>query len=519
MSFEYPKISELNESYDNLFDASKSLMKELVVFLNDRGLDTKGGVEVEKANSFLCYYCLNEKKIFLSLPDQSSPFFKIQLEMFKSMLGLKKNSDLFEFVYLFLPWILFHEFGHLLRDRYGKFGEDLWQEEQLANLFGACLFKKVFKPSEINHLSNILTHSFEHLKKELASEEIFKTHREPLAGFYAEGQIDARHLQGVESLMESGAIGGDDENRKNLIQNFNADYTSNLTKYFFYQIGWVLLDLKSPNRMYELEFKRSYLEEARSEQEFSHNIDDRYLSQLAQATKSLKESSPLGSSFFKSLLFDSLISKYADLKNSNESQNYLTLLNDVFQDMDSNSPLLSLLPVTIVDVIKGLLFKDGREKEAKFEKGTFEEQLYLSFKGGKGLELYEALISLFESPLFHELPPKVILKLAHKVIPVHFKAGDIVFFEGDPNYDIFLVKKGKLILEGVTGNDGAEITLGDGSVIGEMAFFTKEFRTATIRAKEDTSFWVLKSSNLDSLALDYPIIYQQIGKTIVQRLA
>jgi len=62
------------------------------------------------------------------------------------------------------------------------------------------------------------------------------------------------------------------------------------------------------------------------------------------------------------------------------------------------------------------------------------------------------------------------------------KQGEILFDQGDPAHELFIVKSGQVqILDG----DFVLETLGPGGVIGEMALVDQEPRSATVKAVTD----------------------------------
>src|SRR5258707_8013463 len=68
--------------------------------------------------------------------------------------------------------------------------------------------------------------------------------------------------------------------------------------------------------------------------------------------------------------------------------------------------------------------------------------------------------------------------------PAVYSPGTVMFVEGDPSTDVFVLVEGWVKIVGVT-RDGHELTLalrGRGDTVGEMAAETTGYRTATVQA-------------------------------------
>ncbi len=99
------------------------------------------------------------------------------------------------------------------------------------------------------------------------------------------------------------------------------------------------------------------------------------------------------------------------------------------------------------------------------------------------------------------------------------KAGDILFREGDTSGSMFVVKKGRLIVVKAKGSTEIELAeIGAGEMIGEMAFFDKKPRSATVKAKLDTEVIELPFSSLQTQFDAMPEWVKSIIKTINEHL-
>jgi CRP-like cAMP-binding protein len=90
-------------------------------------------------------------------------------------------------------------------------------------------------------------------------------------------------------------------------------------------------------------------------------------------------------------------------------------------------------------------------------------------------------------PVFEALAPADLAHVADVAVPRSFRAGEVVFREGDDSDTCYVVRSGhaRAIRE---HGDGRQITLatfGPGDIFGELAMFDDERRSATVEAIDD----------------------------------
>lgn len=99
-----------------------------------------------------------------------------------------------------------------------------------------------------------------------------------------------------------------------------------------------------------------------------------------------------------------------------------------------------------------------------------------------------------------------------------FKAGDIIFKEGDPGDEAYLILSGKVKITRGFKNKSMKINeLGKDQIFGEMAIITGEARTATAKAMEPTNAFIITEKKLQenlshNLAIIKNLIDQLIGR-------
>ncbi len=103
----------------------------------------------------------------------------------------------------------------------------------------------------------------------------------------------------------------------------------------------------------------------------------------------------------------------------------------------------------------------------------------------------------------------------------YFKSGEIIFNEGDEGDSLHIIVSGevKVIKYGRDGKIKTLAILKEKDIFGEMSILTKEARTATIEAMEDTVTLSISRADFENLVYKEPSISLQIIKTLSERLA
>ncbi len=92
----------------------------------------------------------------------------------------------------------------------------------------------------------------------------------------------------------------------------------------------------------------------------------------------------------------------------------------------------------------------------------------------------------------------------------NFQKGDVAFYEGDKNKDLYIITSGE-----------AEVVLArlkPGEFFGEMAMFTNEARTATVRAASDLKAVIIEESNFKTQLEQLPDWFGNMFEVMVERL-
>jgi hypothetical protein len=134
----------------DLFKLGQKYFDQFLAEFATYGIKADPGIEMRPGAGMLCYYSLEERHIYLSVPDLNTPVGRLQALFFRSLLGCETNEALIYFFRLFLPHIISHELAHHFRQRYGVFGDSLWHEEQVANKLAVAVVKHRLSPQRQN---------------------------------------------------------------------------------------------------------------------------------------------------------------------------------------------------------------------------------------------------------------------------------------------------------------------------------------------------------------------------------
>ncbi|WP_024852071.1 cyclic nucleotide-binding domain-containing protein [Hydrogenovibrio kuenenii] len=101
-----------------------------------------------------------------------------------------------------------------------------------------------------------------------------------------------------------------------------------------------------------------------------------------------------------------------------------------------------------------------------------------------------------------------------------FKAGDILFKEGEPGHKVYIVKEGEIRIS--TQKDDKAVTLGilkKGACFGEMAVISSAPRVASAIAKTDAEVYEIDSSHVDKMIEDLSPLFRAIVNSLIKRVA
>ncbi len=130
------------------------------------------------------------------------------------------------------------------------------------------------------------------------------------------------------------------------------------------------------------------------------------------------------------------------------------------------------------------------------------------------------------SPIFEGVDQKYIDKFLETLPdPVHIKAGEYLWHQGDTGESMYLLNSGKmevLLLSSDKQDESVIASIEAGAVIGEVCVLGEKCRSASIRAAEDSELWVIDGQQFHEKVKEQDpavlTICYNIAKLLTQRL-
>jgi CRP-like cAMP-binding protein len=137
------------------------------------------------------------------------------------------------------------------------------------------------------------------------------------------------------------------------------------------------------------------------------------------------------------------------------------------------------------------------------------------------MAVMEEIVGLLERvPVFAELAPDDLRRVADVAVPRRFAAQQVIFREGDSSDTCYVVRRGhtRAVRENV---DGRSITLahfGPGDIFGELAMFDDERRSATIETLDAVEAIAIAGSDMRRLMSEQNGIAAKLAIALGRRL-
>ncbi|KAB7745607.1 DHA2 family efflux MFS transporter permease subunit [Nostocoides sp. F2B08] len=132
-----------------------------------------------------------------------------------------------------------------------------------------------------------------------------------------------------------------------------------------------------------------------------------------------------------------------------------------------------------------------------------------------GSEADHAATDLSALPMFAALPDRARTRLEQAARLTHVPAGAYLMQEGDPPGSAYIVRTGRLE---VTLGDTVVRELGAGQVLGELALLSGEPRSATVRARRDTTLTEIPREAFDEVLESDPAAARYVLTQVADRL-
>jgi hypothetical protein len=134
-------------------------------------------------------------------------------------------------------------------------------------------------------------------------------------------------------------------------------------------------------------------------------------------------------------------------------------------------------------------------------------------------ERMKELIALKRVPLFSTLTLEQLASIDRLMVTRTYLKGEPIFTKGDVGSELFVVLDGEIRIH--LDHEGREVTLariGPSMVLGEMAVFDEQPRSASAQASVDTTVRVLRRDKLRAVVHEHPEVLLEFVKNLSQRI-
>ena len=130
------------------------------------------------------------------------------------------------------------------------------------------------------------------------------------------------------------------------------------------------------------------------------------------------------------------------------------------------------------------------------------------------MNIVERVTVLRDVELFAGTPGRILAGLAAVAEEIDLEAGALLIEQGDLGETLFIVVEGDLVAE-IAQQTVATFT--PGTVVGELAVFVPEPRSATVRALTPAHLLSIEKPAVDELLLDHPEVAMSVITALVRR--
>src|SRR3954447_8721960 len=123
-------------------------------------------------------------------------------------------------------------------------------------------------------------------------------------------------------------------------------------------------------------------------------------------------------------------------------------------------------------------------------------------------------------PVFEELAPDDLRRVAQVAVPRRFAAQQVIFREGDASDTCYVVRTGhaRAVRENADGRTIALAHFGPGDIFGELAMFDDERRSATIETLDPLDAVAILGADMRRLLREHPDIAVKLVIALGRRL-
>lgn len=136
-------------------------------------------------------------------------------------------------------------------------------------------------------------------------------------------------------------------------------------------------------------------------------------------------------------------------------------------------------------------------------------------RGWRRLRRSPKVARLVELAPFESSAPQELKRLAAASDEVVFEAGETLCREGQQGQELFVIVDGEV--EVVRGDDAIAV-IGPGRLVGELAVLDGQERSATVRARQRTTAYVLPARLFDPLLDDATTVRRAVIRELARKL-
>jgi CRP/FNR family transcriptional regulator len=121
---------------------------------------------------------------------------------------------------------------------------------------------------------------------------------------------------------------------------------------------------------------------------------------------------------------------------------------------------------------------------------------------------------------FDGLQPEVQERIAASASPRHFAAGQVIYIEGEPAEEFYLLERGwvKATRMSRDGREQAMLFLESGEIFGDIAVFSDTTYPGTVVALEDVDVWAIPADKFLELTKQYPALAMAVIRHLSDRV-
>jgi CRP-like cAMP-binding protein len=136
------------------------------------------------------------------------------------------------------------------------------------------------------------------------------------------------------------------------------------------------------------------------------------------------------------------------------------------------------------------------------------------------LSLMERLVYLRRAPLFTELSPADLKRIAEIAHEHFYTDGELIAAKGDPGDEMYIIVAGEVRVVSTTEDgDGREIARRKpGGVVGEMSIISQEPRMASLIASGDVRTLTIEQKQFEGILRERPETRLAVLRVLCERL-